>query len=267
VTLPDELTALLSSIRTDFPVLLGENLVGIYLWGSLTYDAFDERCSDVDAVVVTRRDLDGAEFAAMDRWFRESAGRNAWTARLDMRTVIDGEFLDKASRCCGFHSCRLTRHGSDGNPIIWLNVAERGITLWGREARRVAPEVPDRCLDDALLLELEYLKDDLAKNRGDRTDASFRHNAYAVLTACRILHTARHRVLVAKERAYRWALSSLPPEWRPVVEAAWRQRAADHGRTTPELEGDAMGFVRFAEERTRAAVAGRDALDPTQSRP
>ena len=119
---PAELAALLQSIAADYPFLLKENLVGIYLCGSLSYDAFDERCSDIDLVVVTRRDASDAEFATLDRWFGAAAGRNPWTARLDMRFVIDGELLDKQSRCCGFYSGKFKRHGSDGNPIIWLNI-------------------------------------------------------------------------------------------------------------------------------------------------
>jgi hypothetical protein len=49
-----------------------------------------------------------------------------------MRFVIDHRFLDKSS-CCGFYhyTGKLVRHGSDGNPIIWMNIAESGITLWG----------------------------------------------------------------------------------------------------------------------------------------
>jgi len=35
-------------MATDFPAILSGNLVGIYLWGSLTYEAFDETCSDVN---------------------------------------------------------------------------------------------------------------------------------------------------------------------------------------------------------------------------
>jgi hypothetical protein len=30
----------------DFPAIVRENLVGIYLWGSLTYDAFDDAVGD-----------------------------------------------------------------------------------------------------------------------------------------------------------------------------------------------------------------------------
>jgi hypothetical protein len=255
----EELAALLRSVATDFPVLLKENLVGVYLWGSLTYGAFDERCSDVDAVGVTRRDLDDAEFSALEKWFSESAGRNPWTEKLDMRFVIDGEFLDKQSRCCGFYSGRFVRHGSDGNPIIWLNVGQCGLTLWGRDAQLIAPSISDQCLNDALLLELSYLKEDLAKNAGDRSDRSFRHNAYAVLTACRILYTACHRRIVSKERAYDWAVASVTPEWRSVIAAARANRLVSDGQTTPELERGAIDFVRFAEVETKQTLARQPA--------
>jgi hypothetical protein len=207
---PGELSALLQRIADDFPAILEDNLVGIYLWGSLTYDAFDERCSDVDSVVVTRRDVADAEFAALARWFRRSARDNSWVRRLDMRFVIHPEFFDKKSRCCGFYSGKLTRHGSDGNPIIWLNIGDCGLTLWGRDARSIAPTVSDQRMDAALRLELDYLSEDLKKNAGNRSDRAFRHNAYAVLTACRILYTARFRTITSKEQAYRWSRASLP---------------------------------------------------------
>jgi predicted nucleotidyltransferase len=255
--IPDELSALLRDIVRDFPAIMNDNLVGIYLWGSLTYDAFDERCSDVDSVVVTRRDLDDAEFSALERWFREAAARNPWTERLEMRFVIDGEFLDKRSRCCGFYSGKFTRHGSDGNPIIWLNVGECGVTLWGRDARLIAPVVTDQCLNDALLLELNYLMEGLEKNTQDRSDRAFRYNAYAVLTACRILHTAQHRAIIAKEQACEWAMSSFPTEWRAVIATARENRTRNRGATTPYMEVDAASFVRFAREQVSRTLSKR----------
>ena len=33
-------------MAADFPAIVRENLVGIYLWGSLTYDAFDGAVGD-----------------------------------------------------------------------------------------------------------------------------------------------------------------------------------------------------------------------------
>ena len=245
---PEDLSELLRTIAADFPEILGGNLVGIYLWGSLTYDAFDEACSDVDFVVVTRRDLDEREFSDLDEWFQRKGKQNRWVRRIDMRFVIEHEFLDKASHCCGFYhyNGKLTRHGSDGNPIIWINIAQSGVTLWGRDAKQIAPPVSGECLSDALLLELKYLKEDLISNAGNRSDQAFVHNAYAVLTACRILYSAHHRALVSKEQAYVWAIETVPPVWHEVIQTAWENRLKDGGSTTPRLEQDALQFVEFA---------------------
>ncbi|MGA2647731.1 MAG: aminoglycoside adenylyltransferase domain-containing protein [Candidatus Sulfotelmatobacter sp.] len=141
--IPKDLADLFQAMATDFPEILRENLVGIYLWGSLTYDAFDEECSDIDCVVVTARDLDDREFSELDEWFKKKGEQSRWVKRIDMRFVIDHEFLDKASRCCGFHhyAGKLARHGSDGNPIIWMNIAQSGVTLWGENAKLIAPHL------------------------------------------------------------------------------------------------------------------------------
>jgi len=159
--IPKDLSNLLQVMATDFPAILREDLIGIYLWGSLTYNAFDATCSDVDSIVVTRRDLDDREFSELDEWFRNRRDQNRWVERIDMRFVIENEFLDKTSRCCGFyhHTGKLVRHGSDGNPIIWLNIAQSGITLCGKDAKLIVPRVSDEYLNDALLLELNYLKE------------------------------------------------------------------------------------------------------------
>jgi hypothetical protein len=255
---PADLAHLLHEILTDFPVILHDNLVGIYLWGSLTYDAFDEACSDVDFVCVTRQDLDDREFQELDQWFARQQGRNRWVQRIDMRFVIDQEFLDKTSRCCGFYPYRgrLIRHESDGNPIIWINVAQSGITLWGKDTRLIAPPVSDQCLSDALLLELSYLKETLASNVGDRSDRAFVCNAYAVLTACRILYSACHRALASKDKASEWAMKTTPPTWRAIIQSAKTNRLRNAGSTTPQAEQEAMAFVQFVTDEVSRLPGG-----------
>jgi hypothetical protein len=143
--IPQGLSVLFQQVASDFPSMLRENLVGIYLWGSLTYEAFNEASSDVDCIVVTRRDLDDREFPELDQWFSNTAKSNRWVKRLDLRFVIDNEFLDKTSRCCGFYQYtgKLSRHGSDGNPIIWMNIRQSGIVLWGKDPKLIAPSISD----------------------------------------------------------------------------------------------------------------------------
>jgi hypothetical protein len=102
--------------------------------GSLTYEAFDEACSDVDCIVVTGRALDQREFCELDAWFKCAAEHNRSVKRIEVRFVIDNEFLDKTSRCCGFYRYTggLVRHGSDGNPIIWINIRPSEHPLMGK---------------------------------------------------------------------------------------------------------------------------------------
>jgi predicted nucleotidyltransferase len=253
---PKDLSDLLQEIAADFPAILRGNLLGVYLWGSLTYGAFNEACSDVDCIGVTRRDLDEHEFSKLDEWFENKKRENRWVGRIDMRFVIDGEFFDKSSRCCGFYHYmgRLTRHGSDGNPIIWINIAQSGITLWGRDAKLIAPHVSIECLNDALLLELNYLKEDLTSNSGDPSDKAFIHNAYAVLTACRILYSAHHGSLASKEEACKWAVETVPPALRMVIHAAGANRLKNGGSTTRRLEQDAVRFVEFVSKEVNRVL-------------
>jgi hypothetical protein len=248
--IPEDLSELLQVMATDFSAVLSGNLVGIYLWGSLTYEAFDETCSDVDCIGVTRRDLDDREFSELDEWFKNKGENNRWVRRIDMRFVIDHEFLDKSSRCCGFYhyNGKLVRHGSDGNPIIWMNIRKSGITLWGQDAKMLEPQVSRECLVEALHLELKYLKEDLAANAGDRSHKAFVHNAYAVLTACRILYSASQKALASKDQAYDWAMETVPLMWREVIRGAKVNRLKNRGSTTLQLEQDAMRFIEFVTD-------------------
>jgi hypothetical protein len=128
---------------------------------------------------------------------------------------------------------------------------ESGVTLCGKDGKLIAPHVSGQCRNQALLLELDYLKDDLNSNTGDRSDKAFIHNAYAVFTACRILYTAYHRKLASKDQAYGWAMEAVPSMWCSVIHAARENRLKHSGSTTPQLEHDAMGFVTFVTDEVK----------------
>src|SRR5919199_1004068 len=78
---PAQVSALLRELAAQLPVILGRNLVGIYLYGSLTQRAFDPRRRDVDLIVVTLRDLSDAQFRKVGACFGRSCARSATCAR------------------------------------------------------------------------------------------------------------------------------------------------------------------------------------------
>lgn len=51
-------TALLQMLSISIPKVLGEKVVGLYVYGSLVTGGYDDRVSDVDLLAVTTEDLD-----------------------------------------------------------------------------------------------------------------------------------------------------------------------------------------------------------------
>ena len=49
------------------------NLVGVYLTGSLSYDAFEYRSSDIDFTVVVQRPVSHMELSSLQQLHRETA--------------------------------------------------------------------------------------------------------------------------------------------------------------------------------------------------
>src|ERR1700753_2325430 len=88
---PAQVSALLRELAARLPVILGRNLVGIYLYGSLTPRVFHPRRSDVDLIVVTRRDLSDTQFRRLGAWLAREAESNPWTTRLQMLFLIRDE--------------------------------------------------------------------------------------------------------------------------------------------------------------------------------
>src|SRR5262249_9231250 len=90
---PAEATDLLDQLAANFPLLLGRNLVGIYLYGSITSAAFNSKRSDIDCIVVTRRRVGNNQFRKLGAWFEKTAKTNSWTTRLQISILAKSQLL------------------------------------------------------------------------------------------------------------------------------------------------------------------------------
>ena len=63
---------------------LGENVLGIYLTGSLSHGAFNYHSSDIDITVIMHRPVSRCELDSIGRLHREMEGRfEKWAQRLE----------------------------------------------------------------------------------------------------------------------------------------------------------------------------------------
>ncbi len=247
VSIPTQVSALLHDLTAQLPVIMGRNLVGIYLYGSLTQAAFNPKRSDVDLIVVTKRDLSDVQFRRLDAWLARSAESSLWVTRLQMLFLIKNKVLTMNSKACLYQFGLLKRSGSDGNPIIWMNVLESGVVLFGPRPESFVPLITPEILFEALGREVGYLREEISCQPESvwRDVPSYR--AYAVLTLCRILYSFKKGTIVSKKRAARWAIKKLPEEWRDII---LRALETDDGKRPGEISlPRIVQFIAFADSQ------------------
>ena len=248
---PTEVSALLRDLTAHLPVILGRNLVGLYLYGSLTQSAFNPKRSDVDCILVTRRDLSDAQFRKLGAWLRGAAESNPWAARLQMLCLIEKEALTFNAKASNYQFGILKRGSSDGNPIIWMNVLKSGVVLYGPRPESFLPAITPEMLFQALEREVGYLREEISQTPESvwRDVASYR--AYAVLTLFRILYSYKRGAIVSKRRAARWALKELPAQWGGLILQALATDDATPVESLPLSRIEQ--FIEFADARLHPA--------------
>ena len=89
-----DIRQLTASFRTDLISTLGQNLIAIYLLGSIAFPRFEPRSGDIDFYVLLRRPLTLAEKKTLDTIHRKLSHR------LRFGKALDGFYipLTKASR-------------------------------------------------------------------------------------------------------------------------------------------------------------------------
>ena len=224
--LPD---LLLARIQT----ILGENLRGFYLVGSLVTGDFDPSSSDVDLIAVTSTDLTEAEVARLDAMHAElirtrpnldnrieviyiaAAHLNANGADYNIAEISPGE---------PFHVKEIHH---DQWTINWLILREKSITLFGADPHTLVDPIPHE--------KVVRVVQDLSRETPDWFEPShLGGQSYVILTLCRGLRLVRTGDFVSKKQAALWAADQFP-EWSSLILKTLVWRVVGHTDTTDPL--------------------------------
>jgi len=249
--IPRKVSRLLQDLSAQLPLILGRNLVGVYLYGSVTHAAFNPKRSDIDCLVVTRRDLSDTQFRKTDAWLAETATSNPWTARLQILFLVKNELLVMNTSGCLYQFGVRTRTGSDGHPLIWMDFLKSGKVLFGPRPESFLPEITPRMFRQALKRELGYLREEISSKPKSKWRDVPMYRAYAVLTICRIMYSFRKDSIVSKPVAAKWASKSLPKEWNEIIRPALRFNETGREPDIPRQRIER--FIEFAQAQLHAA--------------
>jgi hypothetical protein len=251
-TLPPDAADMLAALLAGMRATLGDDLVGVYLRGSLATGDFDPATSDLDFFAVTERPVTAATFAAL----------RALHAQLDRRQTryageLEGPYFDRAAarrfRPGERHptigrgeALAWTEHGANWALERWT-VRERGLILLGPDPRALI----DAVTPDELRTAVRARLGDWLAWAGCPDDPNWlgarSHQTYVVETMCRVLFTLACGALTSKPRAVAWALADLPEPWRTTVarSRAWHGDSTADPATVPEV----LRFVRWVAAR------------------
>lgn len=264
VRTPLFVATLLDGLASQLCADLGRNLVGLYVYGSLTQDAFDVRRSDIDCVAVVHRRLSPAVVSRLRTNLRRLRRRACWMQRLQLTILIRRELLQFNGDGWLYQFGRLTHTGSDGNPIIWTNVLQSGHVVFGADPRAFVPPITPGLMRAALQREIGYLRTELITKRDSEWRSRPAYRRYAVLTLCRILYTLETGRVGSKPTAAAWALRRLPVVHRPTAKRALARPV----RLRRIAVGPLRALLAYVERRLATVPSrGRPRRPPNQLDP
>lgn len=251
VTPYQDVNEILIDVTNGIKTILNENLVGIYLFGSLSYGDFNPESSDIDIVVILNRPLTQQELQLI-KGLHEAIQKKyiKWSDRLEcsyipinmLENILPpkeprpylggGVFYDEAPY---------------GNEWIINNylLYQYGISLIGCDFKALITQI------DILEVQKACIKDLFQEWEPKITDLEWLSNShyqsYLVLNLCRILYTVIEGFAGTKKVSAEWAKKRFGFPWSNLIANAQDWRYGKEMSSTNET----IDFIKFTIEEIK----------------
>ena len=224
--------------------VLHDNLVGIYLYGSLVTEDFDAQVSDLDLVVVLDRSLDDALFRALHEMHQQVIiSYPDWDDRLELAYIsLDAleTFRERHSRIAIISPGEPFHQVDAGHDwlISWYMLRETGVALYGPAIVSLIDPIEPAHYIESVRTHIEAYRDS-AMSADSKSFLS-----YIVLTTARGLYTVIHGQPTSKVKAAVWAARTFP-QWAMLVNQAlgWRSSPKSDSLKIDDIRPRVQAYV------------------------
>ena len=245
----------MSSLQTDSLIkgfveqskrILRDNLVGVYLHGSLVMGCFNPQKSDIDLIIVIDKPIsDSIKRAYLDTvvQFNALAPKKGIEMSIVLRAVCK-PFVYPTPFELHFSAGYLEWYGEDPDDYIremtgtdkdlaahFTIINKRGKCLYGVPIEDVFAEVPSSDYMDSIWFDVEGATEEITE-----------YPMYLTLNLARVLAYKKEGLVLSKKEGGDWALEHLPAEYRPLIADAMREYSE-----SAEIVYDDMLARRYAE--------------------
>ncbi len=246
-----EINKVLDLLLKDASQVLGNQLVGMYLYGSLSSGDFDLEASDIDFLVVTTSTLPDKTVAEL-----EVMHDRLWKSGLKWAGKLEGSYIPKRE---------IKRHNPRNGPCPTVNegrfyldtpgsdwiiqrhiVREQGVILAGPDPKTLIDPVSDVDLRRAVRGVLHEWWFPMLEDPTWLREHGSEYHAYAILTMCRALYTLENGAIVSKSTAAHWLQGKLGEDWSRIIDQALVAQKPGSGNY--DLYRYALQLIRITRE-------------------
>ncbi|MEA3355542.1 MAG: DUF4111 domain-containing protein, partial [Patescibacteria group bacterium] len=208
--------------------ILGDKLVGLYLYGSLTWEDFDIDISDIDLLAVLSVDLNENEALALEKMHKDIIrDYKQWEGRIDVQYLSEEGLktykskTSKMARIASGYPFQVIDAGLDWI-MNWYFVLDNGVILFGPKPSKFIDPISKQEFFQSVKDQAKWWKMNLAKTEKDRP-----YQSYVILTMCRALYSVKNKgEQVSKIKASKWVKEQLPEHSDLIDEALlWRKNS------------------------------------------
>ncbi len=207
--LPNQINTFLGKVSSDLRGVLADNLLSVYVWGSVATGGFKEGLSDIDLVVVTKISITDKELLSLEVWTQELL------AKEPLAEVLDAVFIEQSALNFGDGSSskggiefwkgkiNRTKNSLGDNPIVLDNIINGGMVVYGPHPSEIINPITRDKIINAINKELVELKMGVEAHFND-----LKWRYYCVSTLCRMLFNIKNKSYSSKEGALKWYLEN-----------------------------------------------------------
>jgi len=238
---------ILDKIVDQCKKILGKELIGVYLHGSMAMGCFNPDKSDIDLIVIIEESISDAQKLEFMKCIVELNGK-APAKGLEISIVkrkycspfrypTPFELHFSPAHLKWFHDAPQNyvenMKGEDKDLAAHFTIIHKyGIVLYGEAIENIFAPVPREDYMDSIYTDIENADKDILQEP-----------MYITLNLCRVLAFLSDGLYLSKEEGGKWGIENLPAEYQPIILNAVECYATDRN-----MEADEEAAYLFAQE-------------------
>lgn len=248
-----QIDQIISQLSQELPKALDNNLVGLYLFGSLTYGDFNEESSDIDLMAIVKKPVTTSEIEQLKKLHNNIATLYPhWATRIECSYTPINMLTSKEppTQPRPYYGENVfwpeAPYGNEWIINLYLTYTY-GQTLIGPDFKTLVKPVQISEVQKAAIKDL-FQEWEPKLREASWLDNSH-YQSYLVLNLCRIFYTVMQADAKSKKVAADWVKSHYP-EWRKLIVRAQNWQYGQEMK----MQKKTLEFLRFVIQHVKQSI-------------